>query len=127
MAVHCKCPSCGEEKVQKIGEIFRKQTLSGGKVTLDSQYQPPKQPWAYVHGFLLGAPVNVVIMLSMTSPDSSESTTAVADLMGTVAFLSIWVGYGIWKNKAYKVKLDEWNKTTASKFLCQQCNHVIER
>jgi hypothetical protein len=122
-----KCPSCSAEKPQQINEVYRKQALSGRPVTLPLQYQPPKQPWAYLQGFLLGVPANTAIMFSMVTPDAPESTTGLADLFGTVAFLSIWGGYGVWKNRAYKQKYDEWNKTTARMFFCQECSHAFDK
>jgi hypothetical protein len=65
-------------------------------------------------------------MLSMVSPETSEANTAVADVVSTVAFLSVWGGYGIWKTKGYRKKLDEWKKAVASRFTCAGCGHVFD-
>ena len=125
MAVNLTCSSCSDENAQRISDIVQQQALTGSQRTLASQYHPPKQPWAYFHGFLLGVPVNTAIMLTMSSPEASESTSAIADIVSSVAFLSVWGGYGVWKNKTYTKKLNEWKNTIASKVLCLRCGHLF--
>ncbi len=122
------CPSCSAEKAQRIGEIFRQSEGMKNKDVegVPASYHPPKAPWAYVQGFLLGIPVNAVVMLSMTSPQGSESEVAMADLASSVAFLGVWVGYGALKKKNYAQKLNEWKDSIASKFLCRKCSHAFE-
>jgi hypothetical protein len=93
---------------------------------LAAQYNPPRQPWAYLQGFLLAVPFYAGIMLSLTSPGESEASTAKADLLGSITFLSVLVGYGVWKNKAYAKKLEEWKKAVASKLHCLQCGQVFD-
>jgi ribosomal protein L37AE/L43A len=117
------CPSCGAEKTQRISAIVQQQTSPGSQSTLAGQYNPPKHPWAYLQGFLLGVPLYTVLMLSMTSPEASEMNTAIADVVSSVALLGVWIGYGAWKTKTYRKKLDEWERTIGSKVLCLQCGH----
>jgi amino acid permease len=93
---------------------------------LPNQYRPPKQPWAYLQGFLLAVPVNTGLMLTLASPGGSEANTAIADLVSSVGFLTVWVGYGIWRSKAYSKKLENWKNITASKLLCLRCGHAFE-
>lgn len=120
------CPSCNTGDAKKIGEIVKQETAAGVKSGLAAQYNPPKQPWAYVQGFLLAAPVNAGIMLSMAPPDPSGSGAEMAELLSTVGFLGVWGGYGVWKNKGYTKKLDEWKKTIGAKLHCLKCGHVFE-
>jgi amino acid permease len=127
MATTLTCPSCNVGGSQQIGDIVRQQAAKGSPSGLAVQYNPPKQPWAYLLGFLLAVPINTGLMLSMTSPQSSEASTAMADVISSVAFLGVWVGYGVWRNKAYSQKLDEWTKTIALKFSCHGCGHVFDR
>jgi len=126
MSRRLTCPSCSADNPKRVIEIVQQQTSIGAQAALASRYNPPKQPWAYLQGFALGVPVNTVIMLSMTSPEASEATIAVADIVSSIGFLSVWIGYGMWKNKAYTQKFDEWKKTIASKMHCLQCNHVFD-
>jgi hypothetical protein len=65
-------------------------------------------------------------MLSMGSPQASESEMAMAELSSSAAFLGVWVGYGILKTKNYTQKLNDWKKTMASKFFCRKCSHAFE-
>lgn len=125
MAGKHTCPSCNTGDAKRIGDIVKQEAAAGVKSGLAKQYNPPKQPWAYVQGFFLAMPVNVGIMLSMTSPETSGSGTAMADLLSTVGFLSVWVGYGVWKNKAYTKRLEEWKNTIAAKLHCLKCGHVF--
>ena len=121
------CPSCNTEKAQSISEIFR-QTISSkeGLEKVPKSYHPPKAPWAYVQGFLLGVPVNAVVMLSLASPEGSESQMAIAEIASSASFLAVWVGYGALKTKNYTQKMDEWKEKIASKFLCRKCSHAFE-
>ena len=126
MSAERTCPTCNTEKAQQIGAILR-QSLSEEAVTqVPKSYHPPKAPWAYLQGFLLGIPVNAVMMLSLASPGGSESEMAIADIASSVAFLGVWVGYGALKTKNYTQKLNEWKDTIASKFLCRKCSHAFE-
>ncbi len=120
------CPSCNTEKAQQISEIFRQTSSKEELGQLPTTYHPPKAPWAYVQGFLLGIPVNAVVMLSLASPGGSESEMAIADIASSAAFLGVWVGYGALKTKNYTHKLNEWKETIASKFLCRKCSHAFE-
>jgi hypothetical protein len=108
--------------------VVQQQAIPGSQspVQLPSQYHPPKQPWAYLQGFLLAVPVNTGLMLSLASPGGSEASTAMADLVSSAGFLGVWVGYGIWKNKTYMKKLDHWKNTIAVKWLCLRCGHAFE-
>ena len=126
MPVDLACPSCSAENTQRISAIVQHQTLTGSQSALASQYKPPKHPWAYLQGFLLGIPVYTVLMLTMTSPEASEMNTAVADVVSSVVFLGVWVVYGAWKTRIYRRKLDEWEHSIASKVLCLQCGHAFE-
>ncbi len=127
MSIKLTCPSCNVDGSQQIGEIVRQQAVTGSQSGLAIQYHPPKQPWAYLQGFFLAVPINTGLMLSMASPHASEANAAIADVVSSVAFLGVWVGYGIWKNKAYTHKLNEWKETVASKFICLGCGHVFNR
>ncbi|MDH4153697.1 MAG: hypothetical protein OEV01_07930 [Nitrospira sp.] len=120
------CPSCNAEKVQRVGDIIR--TAASNKVinNLPKSYHPPRAPWAYLQGFLLGIPANAAVMLSMGPPQGSESQMAVAELASSLAFLGVWVGYGRLKTKNYSKKLDEWKETVGAKFLCHKCSHAFE-
>jgi len=122
------CPSCSTEKAPRISEIFRQSEGMKNKEVegVPASYHPPKAPWAYVQGFLLGIPVNAVVMLSMTSPQGSESEVAMADVASSLAFIGVWVGYGALKTRNYTQKLNDWKNTIASKFLCRKCSHAFE-
>ena len=126
MAAKHACPSCKADNPKRISEIVEQKSAAGVKTGLAAQYNPPRQPWAYLQGFLLAVPLYAGIMLSLTSPGESEASTAKADLLGSITFLSVLVGYGVWKNKAYTKKLDEWKKAVASKLHCLQCGHVFD-
>ena len=126
MSVDLTCPSCSADNTLRISAIVRQQPSTGSQTALASQYNPPKHPWAYLQGFLLGIPVHTALMLTMTSPDASEMNIAIADVVSSVTFLGVWVGYGAWRTKSYRKKLDEWEHTIASKVLCLQCGHAFE-
>ncbi len=126
MSEKSSCPSCKADSAQRISEIMREQIDTGKPSSLASQYHPPKQPWAYLQGFFVAVPVNVGLMLSMVSPETSEANTAVADVISTFVFLGVWAGYGIWKTKGYTKKMDEWKKAVASRFACVGCGHVYD-
>jgi hypothetical protein len=126
MAAKVACPSCKADNPKRISDMAQPQAAAGVKTGLAAQYNPPRAPWAYLQGFLLAVPLYAAIMLSLTSPGESEAGTAKADLLGSVVFLSVLVGYGVWKNKAYGKKLEEWKKTVASKLHCLQCGHVFD-
>jgi amino acid permease len=106
--------------------MVQQQTVKASSGGLPPQYSPPKQPWAYLQGFLLAVPVTTGLMLSLTSPGGSEANTAMADLVSSVGFLGVWVGYGIWRTKSYAKQLEEWKNTIASKLLCLRCGHAFE-
>jgi amino acid permease len=120
------CPTCSTEKAQQIGDIVRQMASMKALNDLPASYHPPKAPWAYLQGFLLAIPVNVVVMLSLVSPQGSESEAAIADMASSVAFLCVWVGYGALKTKNYTQKLNEWKEMVASKFFCRTCIHAFE-
>jgi hypothetical protein len=126
MAAKLACPSCKADNPKRISEIVDQKSATGVKPGLAAQYNPPRQPWAYLQGFLLAVPLYVGIMLSLTSPGESEASTAKADLLGSITFLSVLIGYGVWKNKAYAKKLEEWKKAVASKLHCLRCGHVFD-
>jgi hypothetical protein len=126
MAAKLTCPSCNAGNPKRISEIVQEQSATGAKSGLAAQYHPPKQSWGYLQGFLLAVPVNTAILLSLTSPGDTEAGNGLADFLSTVGFLIVWGGYGTWKNKVYKEKLDQWKKTIASKFSCQGCKHVFD-
>jgi hypothetical protein len=120
------CPTCNTEKAQRIIEIIRDTPPKEMLGQLPTSYHPPKAPWAYLQGFLLGVPVNAAVTISLASPQGSESQMAIADLASSIAFLGVWVGYGTLKTKNYTQKLNEWKDTIASKFLCRKCSHAFE-
>jgi hypothetical protein len=120
------CPTCNTEKAQRISDIVRQMTSTKALGDLPASYHPPKAPWAYLQGFLLGVPVNAAVMLSLASPQGTESEMAIADVASSIAFLGVWVGYGALKTKNYTQKLNEWKDRIASKFLCRKCSHAFE-
>lgn len=126
MAAKVACPSCKADNPKPVSDVAQPQSAAGVKTGLAAQYNPPRQPWAYLQGFLLAVPLYAAIMLTLTSPGESEASTAKADLLGSVVFLSVLVGYGVWKNKAYAKKLEGWKKIVASKLHCLQCGHVFD-
>ena len=126
MAAKHACPSCSANNSKRIHEMVQDQPTANQPGGLPNQYRPPKQPWAYLQGFLLAVPVNTGLMLTLASPGGSEANTAMADLVSSVGFLMVWVGYGIWRSKAYSKKLENWKNTTASKLLCLRCGHAFE-
>lgn len=126
MSVERICPTCNTVKAQQISDILRQTPSKEVLDQLPTSYHPPKAPWAYLQGFLLGIPVNAAVMLSLASPQGSESEMAIADLASSIAFLGVWVGYGALKTKNYTQKLNEWKDTIASKFLCLKCSHAFE-
>lgn len=127
MAAERTCPTCSTENAQRISDILRESSSTkSGLSEVPASYHPPKAPWAYLQGFLLGIPVNAAVMLSMGSPQASESEMAMAELISSAAFLGVWAGYGTLKTKNYTQKLNEWKEKIASKFLCRKCSHAFE-
>jgi hypothetical protein len=127
MSAERTCPTCSTENAQRISDILRdSQSTKGGPREVPASYHPPRAPWAYLQGFLLGIPVNAAVMLTMGSPQASESEMAMAEMASSAAFLGVWVGYGILKTKNYTQKLDAWKETIASKFFCRKCSHAFE-
>lgn len=127
MSAERTCPTCSTENAQRIDDILRQSSSTkSGLSDVPASYHPPKAPWAYLQGFLLGIPVNAAVMLSMGSPQASESEMAMAELISSVAFLGVWAGYGTLKTKNYTQKLNEWKEKIASKFLCRKCHHAFE-
>jgi len=126
MSAERTCPTCNTEKAQRISDILRQTTSPKEVGDVPVSYHPPKAPWAYLQGFLLGIPVNAAVMLSLASPQGSEAEMAIADVASSVAFLGVWVGYGALKTKNYTQKLNEWKDKIASKFLCRKCSHAFE-
>jgi hypothetical protein len=127
MGAEHTCPTCSMENVQQIGDMLRQSSSpQNGLSEVPASYHPPKAPWAYLHGFLLGIPVNAAVMLSMGSPQASESQMAMTEVVSSAAFLGVWVGYGLLKTRNYTQKLNEWRETIASKFFCRKCSHAFE-
>jgi len=127
MGIERTCPTCSTEHAQQIGDIFRQSSPSKNGVSeIPKSYYPPKAPWAYLQGFLLGIAVNIGVMLSLGSPQASESEMAAAELASSASFLGVWVGYGILKTKNYTRMVDEWKEKIASKFFCRKCSHAFE-
>ena len=127
MAAERTCPTCSTENAQRISDILRESSSTkSGLSEVPASYHPPKAPWAYLQGFLLGIPVNAAVMLSMGSPQASESEMAMAELISSAAFLGVWAGYGTLKTKNYTQKLNDWKEKIASKFLCRKCSHAFE-
>ncbi len=126
MSAERTCPTCNTERAQQISDIVRHAPSKEALGQLPTSYHPPKAPWAYLQGFLLGVPVNAAVMLSLASPQGSESEMAIAEVASSIAFLGVWAGYGALKTKNYTQKLNEWKDTIASKFLCRKCSHAFE-
>lgn len=126
MADNIACPSCKADETKRLSDVMRQQAVEGVKSGLAEQYTPPRQPWGYVQGFLLALPINAGLMLSIGPPGESEGDKAMLDILSSVAFLGVWVGYGAWKNKTYTKKLDEWKNAIAAKLHCLKCGHVFE-
>jgi len=126
MSVERTCPTCNTEKAKQISDILRHASTAKELDELPTTYHPPKAPWAYLQGFLLGIPVNAAVTLSLASPQGAESEMAIADIASSAAFLGVWVGYGALKTKNYTQKLTEWKDTIATKFLCRKCSQAFE-
>ena len=126
MAVNRTCPSCNADESKPLSDVMRHEAAGGGASALAERFKPPSQPWGYVQGFLLAIPVNVGIMMTLGSPGEAEGEKVMVDLLSTVVFLGVWVGYGVWKNKAQKKKLEEWKQAIAAKLHCGKCGHVFE-
>lgn len=127
MSAERTCPTCSTENAERIGDMVRQQTSTAKTLgDIPKTYHPPKAPWAYLQGFLLAIPVNAGVMLGLASPQGAESEIAMAEVASSVAFLSVWVGYGALKTKNYTEKLNAWKDTIASKFLCRKCSHAFE-
>jgi len=120
------CPSCKTEKAQQISEILRQTQAGGESEQIPRSYHPPKAPWAYLQGFLLGIPAYTVVFLSLASPQGSEAEMGMAEMASFVALFGVGGGYGILKNKNYTQKMNEWKETIASRFLCRKCSHSFE-
>ncbi len=126
MAGKHTCPSCNAHDSKRIGDLAQETTSQDSATKIPDQLKPPKQPWAYVQGFFLAVPVQAVLMLSLGSPEGTESSNALADLAGTLGFLGVWAGYGIWKTKSYTKAREIWKDSIASKLLCLRCGHAFE-
>ncbi|MCP9441518.1 MAG: hypothetical protein NNA20_02895 [Nitrospira sp.] len=126
MSDNVTCPSCHADGIKRLSEVIRQEALDGVRGGVTEQYLPPRQAWGYVQGFLLAIPVNVGIILGFGTPGGSEEEKAVLELITTMSFLGVWIGYGTWKNKSYKKKLEEWKNIVAAKLRCLKCGHVFE-
>ncbi|MEK6585116.1 MAG: hypothetical protein AABZ24_02140 [Nitrospirota bacterium] len=126
MSVERTCPTCMTDKAQRICDILEQSPAAKALTGLPTSYLPPKVPWAYLQGFLLGVPVYVGILLTIGSPQGSEAEMSVAEITSSAGLLGVWVGYGRLKTKTYTEKLAEWKATIASKFLCRKCSHAFE-
>lgn len=120
------CPSCNAEKAQQIREIFRQTSSNEELKQLPASFHPPKAPWAYFQGFLLGIPVYTVVFLSLASPQGSETEMGIAEVASFAALFGVGGGYGALKTQNYTQKLNEWKETVALKFLCRKCSHAFE-
>jgi ribosomal protein L37AE/L43A len=121
------CPSCRAENVQRVSDIFGADVSPNKVKDVPKSYHPPKAPWAYLQGFVLGVLGMLAVIRSMGPPDGSESQASVGELASTLTFLGVWIAYGTLKTKNYGRKLEEWKETIASKFLCRKCSHAFER
>ena len=126
MASEFTCPSCNADEPKPLSEVLRQEAKAGVEGGLAKQFNPPSQPWGYVQGFLLAIPVNLGLMMTLGAPGESEGAKALADILFTAAFFGVWVGYGIWKNKGYAQKVEEWKNAIAAKLHCAKCGHVFE-
>ncbi|MCP9447431.1 MAG: hypothetical protein NNA22_07660 [Nitrospira sp.] len=126
MSDNVTCPSCNAEGTKRLSDVIRQEAIEGVRGGMAEQYIPPRQPWGYVQGFLLAIPINVGIILGFGTPGGSENEKAMLDLITTLCFLGVWIGYGTWKNKSYKKKLEEWKQIVAAKLHCLKCGHVFE-
>ena len=127
MGAERTCPTCSTENAQRISDILRESSSKkNGLSEVPASYHPPRAPWAYLQGFLLGIPVNAAVMLTLGSSQASESEMAMAEMASSAAFVGVWVGYGILKTKNHTQKLNEWKEKIASKFLCRNCSHAFE-
>jgi len=126
MAEGCTCPSCNADEPKPLSDVMRKEAAAGVESELAKRFRPPGQPWGYIQGFLLAVPVNVGLMMTIGSSGEGEGNKAMVDLLSTVVFLGVWVGYGIWKNKAQRKKLEEWKEEIATKLHCDKCGHVFQ-
>ena len=120
------CPACNNDKAQRISDILEQWPSAKELTGFPTSYLPPKVPWAYLQGFLLGVPVYVGILLTIGSPQGSEAEMAMAEIVSSAGLLGVWVGYGRLKTKTYTERLSEWKDTIASKFLCRKCSHAFE-
>jgi hypothetical protein len=120
------CPACNNDKAQRIRDILEQWPSAKELTGFPTSYLPPKVPWAYLQGFLLGVPVYVGILLTIGSPQGSEAEMAMTEIVSSAGLLGVWVGYGRLKIKTYTEKLSEWKDTIASKFLCRKCSHAFE-
>ncbi|MCP9470242.1 MAG: hypothetical protein NNA31_09625 [Nitrospira sp.] len=126
MSDEVTCPSCNAEGTKRLSDVIRQEAIEGVRGGMAEQYNPPRQPWGYVQGFLLAIPINVGIILGFGTPGGSENEKAMLDLITTIGFLGVWIGYGTWRNKSYKKKLEEWKNIVAAKLHCLKCGHVFE-
>jgi hypothetical protein len=120
------CPACNNDKAQRIRDLLEQWPSAKELTGFPTSYLPPKVPWAYLQGFLLGVPVYVGILLTIGSPQGSETEMAMAEILSSAGLLVVWVGYGRLKTKTYTERLSEWKDTIASKFLCRKCSHAFE-
>jgi len=126
MATECTCPSCHADEPKPLSDVMRQEAAAGVESELAKRFAPPGQPWGYIQGFFLAIPINVGLMMTLGSSGGGEGNKVMADLLSTVAFLGVWVGFGIWKNKAQKKKLEEWKNEIAAKLHCGKCGHVFQ-
>lgn len=125
MAGKHTCPSCNTGDAKRIGDIVKQEAAGGVKSGLAEQYNPPKQPWGYVEGFVLAIPVNAGLIMALGTQGESEGGKALIDILTSVVFLGVWVGYGAWRNKSYTKELEEWKSVIAAKLHCLKCGHVF--
>jgi amino acid permease len=126
MAVDRICPSCNADEIKSLSDVLRQEAAAGVVTELAKRFAPPSQPWGYLQGFLIAVPVNVGLIMALGSPGEEGGDKAMVDLFSTVVFLGVWVGYGIWKNKTQKKKLEEWKNDVAAKLHCGKCSHVFQ-
>jgi len=126
MGADQSCPSCRADESKPLSDVMRQEAAAGVVSELAERFKPPSQPWGYLQGFLLALPINIGLMMSLGSPGEAEGDKAMFELFSTVVFLGVWVGYGIWKNKAQKKKLEDWKNDIAAKLHCGKCGHVFQ-